>query len=279
MNVRRHATASEYLDEVYEPLRQRPVVNQLAIAIAQTCLREPERYGTGVLFFSVEAAGEIHGAALQTPPWPVQLSLATAEAASLLARAFADLPDTLSGVAGPDDAPAAFATEYGRIRGLAHALEQSLGTFELTAVTALPKASGRTVVAGPAHVPVVHGFLEAFHAEAVPHDPPLRADAGERAVATGRAYLWLDERETPASYAFNNRDVEGWASIGPVYTPPQLRGHGFATTLVAAVSQRLLDQGRPGCTLFTNLANPTSNKIYERIGYRRVGTSHRYAFR
>jgi predicted GNAT family acetyltransferase len=278
MLVRRHANAAEYLDAVSATLVRKPVINQLAIAIAQTCVREPERYGAGVLFYSVEDAGEIQGAALQTPPWPVQVSVASTDAARMLARAFAELPGTLSGVAGPDDTPGVFADEYGRIRGVAHSREQSLGTFELTAVTALPRSSGRHVVAEPDHAPIVQTWLEAFHAEAVPHDPPLRGDAGLRAVATGRAYLWLDERETPVSYAFNNRDVEGWASIGPVYTPPELRGHGFATTLVAEVSQRLLDQGRPGCTLFTNLANPTSNKMYERIGYRRVGTSHRYAF-
>ena len=63
-----------------------------------------------------------------------------------------------------------------------------------------------------------------------------------------------------------------------VYTPPEARGRGFATALVAAVSRGLLAEGRPGCTLFTNLANPTSNAIYERIGYRRVGSAFRYGF-
>jgi uncharacterized protein len=112
----------------------------------------------------------------------------------------------------------------------------------------------------------------------VPEDPPARADAGQRAVATGRAHLWLDDAGLPVSYAFNNRDIDGWASVGPVYTPPAARGRGYATSLVAAVSQFLLDQGRPGCTLFTNLANPTSNAIYMRIGYRRIGSAFRYAF-
>lgn len=263
---------------MYVALRRHPVINQLPIAIAQTCMREPDRYGPDVVFFGVEADGEVLAAAVQTPPWPVQVSVASVDGARVLARAFAELPQALGGVAGPDDAPAAFAEEYGPLRNVTHTLEQSLGTFELTAVTALPAPAGRLVVAAAEHTSVVQAWLDAFHAEAVPHDPPLRADAGERAVATGRAYLWLDAADTPVSYAFNNRDVDGWASVGPVYTPPPPRGHGYATGLVAAVSQRLLDQGRPGCTLFTNLANPTSNKIYERIGYRRVGSAYRYAF-
>ena len=58
--------------------------------------------------------------------------------------------------------------------------------------------------------------------------------------------------------------------VGPVYTPPELRGRGYATTLTAAVSQDQLDQGRRFVTLFTDLANPTSNRIYQAIGYRPV---------
>jgi predicted GNAT family acetyltransferase len=59
-------------------------------------------------------------------------------------------------------------------------------------------------------------------------------------------------------------------AIGPVYTPPQFRGKGYASSLVAKLSQHLLDQGRTFCTLFTDLANPTSNRIYQNIGYRPV---------
>jgi hypothetical protein len=279
MNVRRHASAADYLDAVGPALLRKPVINQLAIGIAQAFVREPDRYGPGAVFFSVELGDVVHGAALQTPPWPVQVSDASPDAARALARAFAALPGLVTAVSGPDDAPATFAAEYATQRGCTYALEQALGTFELTAVNELPIVAGHRVIAGPEHAAIVQRWLEAFHAEAVPHDPPIRADAGERAIATGRTHLWLGEDGTPVSYAFNNRDIEGWASIGPVYTPSEARSRGFATALVASVSQFLLDQGRPGCTLFTNLANPTSNAIYERIGYRRIGSAYRYALR
>lgn len=278
MLVRRHTRAEDYLAAVGPTLRRRPVINQLAIAIAQTCVREPDRYGADVAFYSVERDGAIVGAALQTRPWPVQIAESTAEAARLLARAFATNEPPLAGVAGPDAAPEEFARAYGSERGVTYALEVALGTFELTSVNELPEVAGRRVVASSEHAPLLQAWLGAFHDEATPQDPPLRGDAGERAIATGRAHLWLDDNDRPVSYAFHNRDVEGWASVGPVYTPPEARGRGFATALVAAVSRGLLAEGRPGCTLFTNLANPTSNAIYERIGYRRVGSAFRYGF-
>jgi predicted GNAT family acetyltransferase len=80
--------------------------------------------------------------------------------------------------------------------------------------------------------------------------------------------------------AFANfpREVGGWLAIGPVYTPPEARGRGFATALVAAMSRHALAIGHRGCTLFTDLQNPTSNAIYARIGFVREDRFTRLAW-
>jgi predicted GNAT family acetyltransferase len=64
-------------------------------------------------------------------------------------------------------------------------------------------------------------------------------------------------------------EVAGVVRIGPVYTPPQHRRRGYAGSAVAAASRRALAEGATRCMLFTDLANPTSNKIYAEVGYRR----------
>jgi predicted GNAT family acetyltransferase len=66
--------------------------------------------------------------------------------------------------------------------------------------------------------------------------------------------------------------------VGPVYTPPEARRHGYASALVAHVSQDLLDGGRRFVFLYTDLANPTSNHIYQEIGYRPVADAYQYTF-
>jgi uncharacterized protein len=66
--------------------------------------------------------------------------------------------------------------------------------------------------------------------------------------------------------------------IGPVYTPPALRRRGYASALVTELSRRLLDSGREYCVLYTDLANPTSNRIYQEVGYERVCDSAEYVF-
>jgi predicted GNAT family acetyltransferase len=94
--------------------------------------------------------------------------------------------------------------------------------------------------------------------------------------------LWEDEGE-PVSLAGWGGPTPNGIRIGPVYTPPELRGRGYATALTAELSQRLLDGrlfpgGRRFCFLYTDLANPTSNAIYERIGYRRIAESAEIVF-
>ncbi|MEV0684655.1 GNAT family N-acetyltransferase [Nocardia sp. NPDC050378] len=99
----------------------------------------------------------------------------------------------------------------------------------------------------------------------------VRALDEERALRLiGRGWWWLWEADdVPRSFVARQPEVFGWARIGPVYTPAALRGNGYASALTAAVSAAIRAEGADVC-LFTDLANPTSNKIYEDIGFRPV---------
>jgi predicted GNAT family acetyltransferase len=90
----------------------------------------------------------------------------------------------------------------------------------------------------------------------------------------GRLYVWDDD---------GPRTMAAWAGKTPhgvrvnfVYTPPESRGQGYASACVAALSQRLLDEGNDFCCLYTDLSNPISNSIYQKIGYRPVSDSGFY---
>ena len=81
----------------------------------------------------------------------------------------------------------------------------------------------------------------------------------------------------PPNAGFGGRTPNG-ARVGPVYTPPEFRRRGYASAVVAGVSRRLLDEGRRYCFLYTDLANPTSNRIYQDIGYEPACDSRDYRF-
>jgi predicted GNAT family acetyltransferase len=89
--------------------------------------------------------------------------------------------------------------------------------------------------------------------------------------------LWDDADATVSLSGFGGETPTG-VRIGPVYTPPALRRRGYASALVAELSRRLLDSGRAYCFLYTDLANPTSNRIYQDVGYERVCDSAAYVF-
>jgi predicted GNAT family acetyltransferase len=85
----------------------------------------------------------------------------------------------------------------------------------------------------------------------------------------GGLVLWERENRS-VSLAGRYRAVAGQARIGPVYTPPELRGRGFGGAATAAVTQAALDEGAEVVVLFTDPANPASNTLYQRLGYRPV---------
>ena len=91
------------------------------------------------------------------------------------------------------------------------------------------------------------------------------------------AYLWID-RGRPVSLTGAGGLTPNGIRVGPVYTPREDRGRGYASNLVARVSQELLDSGRTFVFLFTDLSNPTSNKIYQAIGYEPVSDVDEWEF-
>jgi predicted GNAT family acetyltransferase len=76
-------------------------------------------------------------------------------------------------------------------------------------------------------------------------------------VVDGALFLWDDG--TPRAMAARNRPTPNGECVSYVYTPPEHRNHGFASAVVARLSQKILDDGKSFCTLFTDLSNPTSN--------------------
>jgi predicted GNAT family acetyltransferase len=258
------------VDDVVLPiLRRAPVIHQLQLGLLEQLRTDPGRYPEGVRMDALQdpSTGAV-GVAMQTPPYPVLLSAMTEPLAHALGGAFARRhPDARSARGAEPDA-SSFARGAG---AQSLSVVQREAVFELREVRSVPVARGAARLAEPADAELLQRWSEAFVKEALPSDFPGDPNAGARLAGRGRTWLWLDEDHTPVAYAHNGRRACGWWSVGPVYTPPSLRGRGYATSLVAHMTRWALASGATGCTLFTDLSNPISNRIYERIGYARVG--------
>ena len=134
-------------------------------------------------------------------------------------------------------------------------------------------------LAEPREDELVAEWLYEFHLEALPNEPSSLADHREAAkirLADQDLYLWDDGQ--PVALAGRQRPTPHGVCIGPVYTPLHFRRKGYATALTAALSQLLLDSGKRFTALFTDLSNPVSNSIYQKIGYQPVCDFDLYRF-
>ena len=180
-------------------------------------------------------------------------------------------------VEGVPEVTSAFATQYAAQVGRQFAEDRLTRLHKLVDFTPL-RAEGHARLAAEADLSdvtrMIGGFGDAIGAR-------ITVEEEERWARDriGLARLWVWEHDgRVVSMAGHNGDVFGVSRIGSVYTPPEVRGNGYAGALTAALTRHLLDEGHQPC-LFTDLANPTSNKLYTQIGYRKVADFIRYAAR
>jgi RimJ/RimL family protein N-acetyltransferase len=269
MRIRRFPDATSFLDAAGAYLGAHEALHNLPIAIARHCVADPGRYPGPNLFATVEDAAGVAGIALRTPPHRLQVYVPSGAAVLALAADLRESGDEMPGVHGPVPAVGEFATTWTAGGPLEPRVATNLRAFELSSVTPPHFPPGAMRVATPADTGFVAAAYREFHAEthaAAGGLPP--EEIGRRALADGRAFVWDDGG--PVALAARTGSTPNGARVGAVWTPQPLRRRGYATALVAALSQHLLDGGRRFCFLFTDLANPTSNSIYPRIGYRPI---------
>ncbi|MGL5939950.1 MAG: GNAT family N-acetyltransferase [Waterburya sp.] len=233
---------------------------------------QPEREKSPYLAI-VENQQEIAATAIQTPPRPLILSQSTdLEAVNLLARDLASHNQSLSGVMASKPEAITFARTWQSLTGQSFQLKVALQVHQLGKETVQPitKASGNLRLVTESDRNLLVNWGKAFEQEALGDDSPELEHQSwfNKHLKNKSLYVWQDQVVVSMA-AFGGATPNG-IRVNAVYTPPEYRGKGYATSCVATVSQYLLTQGYRYCFLFTDLANPTSNHIYHQIGYRPI---------
>ncbi|MFJ2187709.1 GNAT family N-acetyltransferase [Kitasatospora sp. NPDC087861] len=218
------------------------------------------------------AGGPVEGAFLRTPPFGPRLSVmpeaAAAELAIELAAAGAEFTE-VSGVGGGADAVRAFGAAWTAATGAGQSVRFSERLYRLDELTDPPRPpAGRHRSAAPDDRDLAIRWYEEFLVEAGVDLPNIPQAVDDR-IASGHLHLWED-RGRPVALAGSSPVIAGMSRIGPVYTPADQRGRGYASAVTAAASAHALAEGATEVLLYTDLANPTSNSIYQQIGYRPV---------
>jgi RimJ/RimL family protein N-acetyltransferase len=276
MKLQRYRTAAAFLESAQPFLLAAEAENSLILGIAGDLARESGPGTSAAYFATVQEGGKISVCAFSSVPNRVGITRAAHPAGlPLLASDIADACPGVRYLSGPEPTAGAFADLLAAQFGARSHLSMGQRIHELRAVAPLANLPhGRLRPAGMNDLDLVTGWVAEFMVEAGDH-----GDAGEIVrdrLPRGLLYLWEDGEVV---------SMAGWTGQTPngvrivlVYTPRSLRGRGYATACVAALSTRMLQSNRY-CCLYTDLANPTSNAIYHRIGYRPVCDAAMYSVR
>jgi predicted GNAT family acetyltransferase len=272
MELERPAHADDFLAAAGDFLTEREAEHNLILGLCSRLRETPRFYGEDPYYLVVRERQRVVASAMRTPPHNLILSETTdGRTTEAICDAVRETFPTLPGVLGPSDVAAAFVHAWQARTGVSARLIVAQRAYRAAAVSEPADVEGAMRPYTDADEEQVLGWLDAFAAEAIPGVPLEDAPSMLRhrlEDPDGGFVLWEDE--TPVSVAGFGGPTPNGIRIGPVYTPPELRGRGYGSAVTARLTQTLLDGGRRFCFLFTDLANPTSNSIYQRMGYQPV---------
>ena len=273
MRIERHDDPAGFFKVVAPFLERREAENNLLLGFRQRLEADRHAFGSGdpLLYAALDDGGDVVAVATQTPPFGLVLSqiddAATVEmVAERLAADGAELPTA----GGPSGVARAFADRWSRLMGVVSSVQMEERIYEADSVVHPTGVAGSMRAFRADDRDRAVAWIAAFFDEALPGSPEGSAErfVDTRAAGVGSLVLWEDEGRV-VSLAGHAGETPNGSRVGPVYTPPELRGRGYASALTAALTEQLLEQRR-FCFLYTDLANPTSNSIYQRIGYHAV---------
>jgi predicted GNAT family acetyltransferase len=278
MDVRRYEDPAEFRAAVSDFLGADPVRHTLALTVSNRFL-EPQPQALDPLMLSLHRGGELAGAALRTPPWPLIVSALPIDGMAAAVAALAQVDPDLPGVVGPRDRAEPFAEVWAAATG-AGARETMVSRLYRLGELTPPATEGHVRHATEADLPQLVTWRIDFQVEASGGErrPGDSESMLRRTMAMGDGMPLWEVNGKVVTWANASAPIDKMSRIGPVYTPPEHRGRGYGSAVTAAASQWALDAGAEYVLLFTDLANPTSNSIYQTIGYRAVYDSTELEF-
>lgn len=253
-------------------LLERPSANQLVFDLAQRIESFSDIPSDRIMWIAIDDIGKIHGVALRTDP---KHSLILSEMGEEALGAIVDgalAIEGLDGVLAVKETAQLFQKKWGALCSKPLSDRMHLRLYDATSTTPPAASPGHSRVATSLDLELLSAWSLAFARESLGSSEndlaPYRKDM-EKCIREGREWVWEVEGEVCAMAVWTGKNELGTKITG-VYTPVRLRGRGFASNLVCMMTERLLADGAPRAFIFTDLKNPTSNSIYQNVGYKHV---------
>ena len=280
MNAQTLRSAQQFLDIAGNELLADEIQHGLTFGIAERLAENPHLYGDADPWFVVvKNAEEVCATAMRTPPHRVILTHHASDVESVateLAQAIHDIDPVISGVVGTKQIADAFTKTWAERSGQTVTDVMAQRIYRLTELIEPNWSEGHFRQATLDDEEIVLAWIKAFHQEAMGKEfSPNESERYRERIQNGEIFLWDDDG--PTSMALKTRPMQSSITIGGVYTPPEQRNHGYASSCVAALCKELLTEYRY-CVLYTDLSNPTSNAIYKKMGFKEYYDSVQYTY-
>lgn len=263
--VVRHADVHAFAARATPWLLHAEAEHNLLLGIIEQ-LKAHRLQGGDPYLVTIEENDAVVGCAFRTPPYKLGLTRMPHGAIAALVNDVGEVFQSIPAVMGPSAQARAFAEAWALCKGAEAqpGMRQRIYILESVNAPSSP-AAGELRLAGRRDTDLLVGWLNSFAAETGIGTVNVQSFV-ESHIANKTIFLWEDQGQPVTSALYSGKTPNG-VRIGFVYTPPDMRRKGYASACVAAISQRALDVGNRFCCLYTDLSNPTSNDIYQRIGY------------
>ncbi|MCX6125059.1 MAG: GNAT family N-acetyltransferase [Proteobacteria bacterium] len=275
--LERYSNPREFADAVVPFLQQDEALYNLPLSVIDTLTRRPEVFKEYHLAAFKDATGSITGAVWMVPPYPFGMTNLTEVQSSLavdLAKAFDPLPDSIFGTAST---PESFKNLWIQETQRPVTSSMALRMFEAKQVIDPLPVAGYWRLATTMDLSILSEWTHHYSIDV--HEPLTREQAktnAEQSIKYQTRFIWEVDK-TPVTMAGCIPTSQASARLAWVFTPTEFRGRGYASNLVARITEAQLDSGKR-VFLYTDLSNPTSNKIYQNIGYQPLFESRKYVF-
>jgi predicted GNAT family acetyltransferase len=271
--------ARQFLERVQPFLLNREAEHCLILGLLDG-LSAGEQWGTAAPLMAVaEEHDKVAAVALMTPPHNLILSWTAGDSTiAAIAHELRASGVAIPGVNSSAEVARKFAEKWSELSGRIFRTQMTQRIYQLSRVIVRARAAGRLREPGPVDDGSMRKWRAAFSVDA----EGMSTEEAEKNAAlplpqSRHLMLWDVDGAVVSMAGFTGRTPNG-IRVAWVYTPPENRGKGFAGACVAALSQKLLDEGRKFCFLYTDLANPISNHVYQTIGYEPVTDATVYTF-
>jgi ribosomal protein S18 acetylase RimI-like enzyme len=276
MGLLRITDPEKFKKFAYDYLIRHEAENCLILGVLDDWLKRPDFY-QDFYFWVILENDETVGVCWYMAPNPFGVTRMPSTAVQLVIDELVTIQSPPSSIVGPTETVALLKSAWESARGVKLKKKFSQRIFQNSKVISPAMISGEIRIANQSDLDRLIDWNMKF-VEDCKLGRPIYDNAkkmAERCIIDGNRYFWIAEGTSVSMVGVGGKTPNG-IRVSWVYTPPEFRGHGYASAVVAEVTKKMINEGNQFCFLYTDLANPTSNSIYQKLGYRPVADSEVY---